>query len=115
MKKYNIPVMAKFFENLTDETKIVDIQYKIKANDLFSKFQTFLKDYNFKNEITSTRFGIDIKEYEGVVKTKTNKGAFYIVNFDKIKEHLTSKYKMEFIIDDFDDEIDETDNDTEEN
>jgi hypothetical protein len=38
MKESKIPVMAKFFENLTDETKIVDIQYEIIANDLFSKF-----------------------------------------------------------------------------
>jgi putative DNA primase/helicase len=101
MKQANIPVLALFFENLTDETRIVDIQYKIKANDLFLKFQLFLKDGNFKNEITLTRFGIDIKEYEGITKIKTMKGNFYCIDFDLIKPYLTTKYNMVFESEDF--------------
>jgi hypothetical protein len=112
MKQANIPVLALFFENLTDETRIVDIQYKIKANDLFLKFQLFLKDGNFKNEITLTRFGIDIKDYEGITKIKTMKGNFYCIDFDLIKPYLTTKYNMTFESEEFLDET-ETESDDE--
>jgi hypothetical protein len=104
MKQANIPVLALFFEILIDDNKIVDIQYKIKAGDLFIKFQAFLKDGNYKNEITATRFGIDIKEYDGVTKMKTNKGAFYCIDFDIIKPYLTTKYNIIFESEEFLDE-----------
>jgi hypothetical protein len=90
----NVPILALFFENLINGKKVFD--YKIKASDLFTKFQAFIKDGNFKNEITLTRFGIDIKEYEGILKMKTMKGAFYCINVDIIKKFLTTKYNMIF-------------------
>lgn len=86
----DIPIIAKFFENLVGKNKPSEANYK--ANDLFCKFQTFLKDGKFKNKVTSTRFGIDIKEYKGIIKTRTKKGALYFIDFDMIKAYLATKY-----------------------
>jgi hypothetical protein len=36
-----------------------------------------VKDNNFKVDYTTTKFGIDIKNYDGIIKKKTNNGYYY--------------------------------------
>jgi hypothetical protein len=95
-KQTNTPILALFFENLINQNKAVNIQYRISATILFTKIQAFIKMRKFNNEISLTRVGIDIKEYEGITKMKTYKGIFYCIDVDTIKMYLTTKYNMIF-------------------
>ena len=102
MKELNIPIMARFFESVVDANNKI-ISYS--ASQLFSNFNDFIKANNFKSEYTSTKFGIDIKNYEGVEKVKTRTHNVINIDLIKLKEHLKNKYKIEFV--DFIDEEEE--------
>ena len=67
---------------------------------------SFIKEYNFKVEYTSTKFGLDVKNYEGIEKKRTKTGNQILVNIEQLKQHLTTKYKIEFSNEEF---IDDTD------
>ena len=103
MKEYNIPVIAKFLESIINENK----QTIFSASSLFTGFNIFLKDNNFKAEYTSTKFGIDIKAYEGIEKSRTKNGIILKIDKAKLKQYLMIKYKMEFYNDFIDDETDD--------
>jgi hypothetical protein len=63
MKEMNIPILSKYFESVVD---VYSENCSVSASDLFTNFNEFLKTNNFKVEYTSTKFGIDIKNYEGI-------------------------------------------------
>ena len=77
MKELNIPVLARFFESIVDEDKKDN---KYSSTELFNKFNDFVKANNFKVDYTTTKFGIDVKAYDGVekIRTKTN----IVINID---------------------------------
>ena len=91
MKEMNIPILVKFFENVIDKNV-----RKISASDFFSYFNEFIKNNNLKCEYTSTKFGIDIKSYEGIEKKRTVKGCDIIINIDVLKDYLINKYNSTF-------------------
>jgi hypothetical protein len=106
MKEINIPILARFFE------KIVDANNKdcsFSSTDLFNRFNDFIKSNNFKVEFTSTKFGIDIKNYDGIEKRKTRTNNIIDINIIKLKQYLITKYKIEFC--DFIDPEDEIEED----
>ena len=105
MKELNIPIMVKFFENMIDKYNSSTI-INFTSSNLYDNFNNFIKENNFKIEYTSTKFGLDIKNYEGIEKKRTKTGNQIIININKLKEHLTTKYKIEFSNEDF---IDDTD------
>ena len=102
MKEMNIPIMAKFLEEVVDG----HLDLNIKANDLFSRFNNFIKSNNSKAEYTSTKFGLELKNYEGVERIKKRDAYYYLIHIDKLKPFLISKYNFEFV--DFIDDDDET-------
>jgi hypothetical protein len=90
MQEANIPIVAKFFEE-----EIYENRKSVKTyNDLFGDYMMFLQRGNFKYEITSSKFGLELKEYDGINKIKTMKGVNYIVDFEKLKSFLISKKYM---------------------
>ena len=93
MKEINIPILAKYFESVVD-AHIENCS--VSASDLFTNFNEFLKTNNFKVEYTSTKFGIDIKNYEGITKRKTRINNVIDIDISKLKEYLINKYKIEF-------------------
>ena len=107
MKELNTPIMVKFFENLIDKYNSSS-NINFTASNLYDNFNNFIKENNFKIEYTSTKFGLDVKNYEGIEKKRTKTGNQIIININQLKEHLTTKYKIEFsneeFIDDTDDE-----------
>jgi hypothetical protein len=109
MKELNTPILAKFFENMIDKYNSSTL-INITASSLYDNFNIFIKDNNFKIEYTSTKFGIDIKNYEGIEKKRTKTGNQIIINIDQLKQYLTLKFKIEFSNDDFiDDNTNEKD------
>jgi hypothetical protein len=90
---YDIPIIAKFLEY--ELKKNNSKQSVVKYTSLYELFIKFMKINNIKYEYTSTKFGLDIKEYKGIEKRKTNKGIEYIFNFPIIKEYLIEKKYIE--------------------
>lgn len=107
MKELNTPILAKFFENMIDKYNS-STTVNFTASSLYDNFNNFIKDNNFKIEYTSTKFGIDIKNYEGIEKKRTKTGNQIIIDIDQLKQHLTLKYKIEFSNEEFIDNDDET-------
>ena len=69
MKEMNTPLMAKFFEQIVDDNIEQEI-IKYSATDLFNAFNEYVRNNNFKMDMSSTKFGIDIKKFEGMEKKK---------------------------------------------
>ena len=107
MKEINIPILARFFEKIVDGN---NDNCSFTSTDLFQRFNDFVKCNNFKVEFTSTKFGIDIKNYEGIEKRKTRTNNIIDINISKLKQYLITKYKIEFCsFIDPEDEIEEED------
>ena len=68
-------------ENITTEPIKV---YK----DLFHSYLEYLQIGNFRFDINQHKFGIEIKEYNFIIKSRTNKGYKYTIDFIKMKEYL---------------------------
>lgn len=92
----NIPAMANYlveqillFENATREEGI--LLMKQPANQLFNHFDSWLKENRFKLEYTSTKFGREIGDYEGISKKRANGGNEYVIDFVVLKDFLTKK------------------------
>jgi len=105
MKELNTPIMVKFLENMIDKDNS-NSNINFTASSLYNSFNNFIKDNNFKIEYTSTKFGLDIKNYEGIEKKRTKTGNQIFININQLKEHLKLKYKIEFSNEEF---IDDTD------
>ena len=100
MKEHNIPVLIKFLES-----EIISNVYKDKiskqiklrekgiyrASLLYEIFNQYIKTNNYKYEITSTKFGLEIKKFESIEKNQTNMGVKYIINYPKLKDYLIQK------------------------
>ena len=92
----NIPAMANYlveqillFENATREEGM--LLMKQPSNQLFNHFDSWLKENRFKLEYTSTKFGREIGEYEGISKKRANGGNEYVIDFVVLKDFLTKK------------------------
>ena len=93
MKELNTPIIVKFLEKVIDEN---NKNCSFSSTQLFDNFNEFIKTNNFKVEYTSTKFGIDIKNFDGIEKKKTRTFNVIEINIQKLKEHLIQKYKLEF-------------------
>ena len=95
MKEMNLPVIAKFLEDLCYEyTNIVESEFT--SGNMYNKFNDYIKQNNFKIEMTSTKFGIEIKRYSSIIAGRTSDKRFYKINFGNLKEELKKKYNIEF-------------------
>jgi hypothetical protein len=107
MKETNLPIIAKFFENIIDNNSNQK-EIKYKASELFIMFNEYVKGNNYKVDYTSTKFGIDIKMYKGIEKKKLKTHSEIKIDIKLLRHYLIEKYKIEFnnendFIDDKDD------------
>ena len=96
MKEINIPIITKFLQNIIDtnydkETTI------IQSSKLFFLFNDFLKDNNFKIEYNAIKFGLEIKNYDGITKKRTTQGYEIHINIISLKQFLINKYNIDFV------------------
>lgn len=91
LKEHNIPVLGRFLCEIVDEYSSKE-KAKIGASELFNKFNHWKEKNKFNSyECTSTKFGIDLKDYDNITKN-TNRGLIcYSINIIKLKESLILK------------------------
>lgn len=106
MKELNTPIIAKFFEDMINKY-YNDKTVNFTASTLYDNFNSFIKNNNFKIEYTSTKFGIDIKNYEGIEKKRTKMGNHIFIDINQLKQYLTKKYNIEFSDEEFIDDIED--------
>lgn len=78
-----------FIKNYAQEINGYDIK-EIQSIQLFKKFQEFITEYNFKVDISMTRFGLKLKNLglKSIIKGRNNKGYYYKIYGIKLYEEL---------------------------
>ena len=65
-----------------------DNDTKLYATTFYSKFKTWCQNTNRTVSYTDTRFGRELKQYQGISKKRTKRGYQYTLNFDTIQTQL---------------------------
>jgi hypothetical protein len=96
MKKSQLPVIYYWFKALCE--KMEEMEEKGKGQDLFNgnDFYTMFNDWkNYagysKYEMTNTKFGLKLKDFNFIEKKRSNSGIKYKVDLNKLVEFLRSK------------------------
>ncbi len=78
-----------FIKEYANEVNGDDIK-EVQAKVLFKKFQEFITEYNFKVDISMTRFGLKLKNLglKSIIKGRNNKGYYYKIEGIKLYEEL---------------------------
>jgi hypothetical protein len=103
IQSVNVPPMAHFLEKLIMqyEEKTPEDQVlfkKIGANDLYTYFTGWLVEYGYKKlEYNYTKFGREVKEYEGIEKKRLSNGMIYSLDFETLKTYLVKRKWIETV------------------
>ena len=98
----NIPPMAKWLEDryylnnahiqMGSDKSEVDDHQNVKSNDLFQEYKIWLVENGFKNmEYNVTKFGRELKKFDGVEKKRKPHGMLYVFDFECLKKYLLHK------------------------
>lgn len=104
MKEANKPVLLTFLEKLLGDhnsrkllgdhnsTKDEKDSHEISSSSLFTQFNDYVKRYNFKTEMTLTKFGLKMKEYSNeIVKKHTRTGCVYTIDYKSLEKLFLDK------------------------
>jgi hypothetical protein len=113
----NIPTIARFLEYFVENCKntnnTTDSLYngnKIKSCDMYKLFKMWCDENKMKVEYTTTKFGRELNDYDGIEKAKFGKGVRgYKLDIDKIETYLVDNDYIEDCI-----EVDECFDDSDE-
>jgi hypothetical protein len=103
IQSVNVPPMAHFLEKLIMqyEEKTPEDQVlfkKIASNDLYTYFTDWLVEYGYKKlEYNYTKFGREVKEYEGIEKKRLSNGMIYSLDFETLKTYLVKRKWIETV------------------
>ena len=97
IKSANTPPMATYlieqmvsYENADSTEK--EMYTKQPALDIYNNFKIWLSQNGFtKMDYTSTKFGREICDYEGIDKKRSSGGMNYTIDFAKLKEFIDKK------------------------
>ena len=98
----NIPPMAKWLEDryylnnayiqMGSDKSEVDDHQNVKSNDLFQEYKIWLVENGFKNmEYNVTKFGRELKKFDGIEKKRKPHGMLYVFDFECLKKYLIDK------------------------
>ncbi len=96
LKEMSIPIVSKYLESLifkNSEQKLKEIE--IPSLKLFNSYCEYLTENNHKVELTSTSFGLMMKKYETIIKSRNSKGNSYVINFSKLEDELVKMKHIE--------------------
>ena len=62
---------------------------------LFNMFGVYLQQMNIVNKLSGTKFGINLKDYEGITKNKSHGVMKYKINKSVLKEYLIKKCSVD--------------------
>jgi hypothetical protein len=65
---------------------------QLTASKLYIRFKLWLVETGHKNEMSNTRFGLQIKEHGGVTKARSNRGVIYRINYEELADYLEKEY-----------------------
>jgi len=81
-----------FLENQIMKNKMNTIKHK--ATDLFNDYLNFLKDGNFKNDISIKKFSMKLKLLN-ILPTRGRECNYYIIDYNDLKKYLINKNLLE--------------------
>ena len=102
LREVNIPILARYLQNKFDER---DTTIKITGKDFFTSFKNFLGKFHRDIDYTMTKFGRDIKKYDGIEKKKAGV-MIYVINTKSVIDYL-KKEKFYEIVEEIDIDPDE--------
>jgi len=98
LQELNKPVLINFIEdfiiknNYKNAEKIVEIS----SGNLYNNFMEYNNKFNFKSQISLTKFIMDLKKLDGIDNKRTRTQRLITLDINKIKMYLFNKYKVEF-------------------
>jgi len=103
LSSVSIPLIAKFLQFYLECSVDEDIQ--ITSTDFYKNFKRHITKYERDMDFTMTKFGRDIKEYNGIEKKRSRNGMYYIIRVKEVINYLKEKnYFDEVPFQDIDDE-----------
>lgn len=108
IKELNKPTLISFIEHFIQNTSKETIE--IQSTQLFTKFNEFVSNYNFKTNISLTKFMMDIKKINGIDQKRTKKYNCVVIDINEIKTYLQKNYNVEFNDNFIDSDDEESDN-----
>lgn len=105
LQELNKPPLINFIENFIVKHNQKET-IEISSTMLYNEFNDYITKFNFRCQITITKFIMDLKKLEGVDSKRSKTQRLTVIDVAKIKAYLLSKYKVEFseIADEEDDE-----------
>ena len=102
-----IPPLAKFLEHMNYKNNDSndyngDDMSEFTGEGFFELYSEYLKKNNYEFKVTNTKFGREIKKYEGIEKKKTRIGVKYVINYEILMKYLVKMTYVEADFDDFD-------------
>lgn len=93
LQRVTIPRLAHFCESIINlELHAVEDKYPIQASRLFQIYKKWVEVNGFTiNYMTSTKFGSQIKKYEGVTNNRNHQCREYVFDFQVIRKYLTDQ------------------------
>jgi len=101
IQSVNVPPMAHFLEKMIMQYEDKSIEDRILfkkhgASELYTYFTDWLAENGYKKlEYNSTKFGRELKEYDGVEKKRQSNGVIYDMNFGLLKTYLVKQKWIE--------------------
>ena len=86
MQSVNIPIEGRFLCSIVDDINERNI---VKgASELFQQFSDWTIINKLKNETSSTKFGINLKDYSSITKKRAVSGMKYVIDIQALKQDL---------------------------
>jgi hypothetical protein len=99
LQELNKPALINFIENVIMDSmkknknnKIIEISSSL----LYTQYNEYITNFNFKNSITITKFILDVKKINGVTQKRTATSRNIIFDILETKKYLIEKYKIDF-------------------
>ena len=103
LREHSIPCVARFLMHYIGNDGNCT---QIYGSDLYEKFNNWCNDTNRNVSFTDTRFGRELKKYQGISKRRTKQGNKYTLDFNAIQQCMIEKQYLtitECMIDNFSD------------
>ena len=96
LKEMSVPILSKYLETLLfKNAKLKLKEVSIPANKMFKSYCDYLDENKYKNEVSSTSFGLSIKKYETIEKKRNTDGNTYLINYKKLEDELVKMKHIE--------------------
>lgn len=99
LQELNKPALINFIENFLMENIKKNKNknnIEISSSLLYSQYNEYITNFNFKNSITVTKFILDVKKINGITQKRTATSRNIVFDILETKKYLIEKYKIDF-------------------